>query len=110
MDYQFTKVGKKTLWQRLLLGVLTLFFLPIHAEQPNQATTITLETNQTVSAIQQQQINSHFLLLRKVQQQIDFSRNKIKNQPQFDVVQQYLLSQVNRYQIQIRAGPQQINL
>lgn len=105
MDYQLTKVGKKALWQRLLLGLLTLFFLPIHAEQPTHTTTIPLEANQTVSAIQQQQINSHFLLLRKAQQQTIISRQKIKVQPVFVAMQQNKWQQINRYQILIRAGP-----
>ena len=105
MDYQLTKVGRKTLWQRLLLSVLTLFFLPLHAEQPEHLTTTPLEANQTVAVNQQQQFNLHFLLLKKVQQQTIVSRQKINVQPVLQVMQQHRLPQINRYQISIRAGP-----
>ncbi|MFC0308986.1 secA translation cis-regulator SecM [Gallibacterium trehalosifermentans] len=106
MDYQLTKVGKKALWHRLLLGILTLFFLPLHAEQPNQTILTQLETRQTVSTVESQLINSPFLLLRKVQQQFELSHHQVKIQPQFYLEQQALLFQAHHYSIQIRAGPQ----
>lgn len=105
MKYQLTRVGRKILWRRLLLSVLTLFFLPGCADQSEHLISQPLETNQTVTDVQQLQSNSHFLLLTQVQQQTSVSRQQSKIQPVLENRQQHKLKQINHYQILIRAGP-----
>ncbi|MGY6773005.1 secA translation cis-regulator SecM [Gallibacterium sp. ZY190522] len=109
MNYLFSlKIGKKTAWPRLILSLLTLLFLPIHSEQPNQVIPLQPEANQSVISIESQQINLQFVALKKQLQQIEVIRQKSRMQPvQYSVVQNRP-QHLNRYQILIRAGPKPI--
>ncbi|MEH8027922.1 secA translation cis-regulator SecM [Gallibacterium anatis] len=109
MNYLFSlKIGKKTAWPRLILSLLTLLFLPIHSEQPNQVIPLQPEANQSVIGIESQQLNLQFVALKKQLQQSEVVRQKSRMQPiQYSLVQSRP-QQLNRYQILIRAGPKSI--
>lgn len=107
MNYPFSlKIGKKTVWHRLILSLLTLLFLPMHSEQPNNPVTpLQPEANQSVIGIELQQLNLQFVALKKQLQQSEVVRQKSRMQPvQYSLVQNRP-QQLNRYQILIRAGP-----